>query len=81
LAQQADALLQAARALAAPPLPASSADSSWLATGITASLATDIYQSLIERWHIRRRFPQPDWSPLSEGSSGRKNKDGRPRRL
>jgi hypothetical protein len=62
LAPQADALLQAARALAAPPLPASSAHSSWQATGITASLATEIYQSLIQRWHIRRRFPQPDWS-------------------
>jgi hypothetical protein len=62
LAPQADALLQAARAWAAPPLPAFSADASWQATGITAPLATEIYQSLIERWHIRRRFPQPDWS-------------------
>jgi hypothetical protein len=61
LAPRAEALLQSARALAAPPPPASSACSS-LAAGITASLATEIYQGLIERWHIRERFPQPDWS-------------------
>lgn len=63
LAPRAEALLQSARALASPPLPASSACSSWLdAAGVTASLATEIYQGLIERWHIRERFPQPDWS-------------------
>jgi hypothetical protein len=63
LAPRAEALLQSARALAAPPLPASSACSSLKdATGVTASLATEIYQGLIERWHIRERFPQPDWS-------------------
>jgi len=63
LAPRAEALLQSARALASPPLPASSACSSWQdAAGVTASLATEIYQGLIERWHIRERFPQPDWS-------------------
>ena len=63
LAPRAEALLQSARALAAPPPPASSACSSLKdAAGITASLATEIYQGLIERWHIRERFPQPDWS-------------------
>ena len=63
LAPRAEVLLQSARALASPPLPASSACSSWQdAAGVTASLATEIYQGLIERWHIRERFPQPDWS-------------------
>lgn len=63
LAPRAEALLQSARALASPPLPTSSACSSWQdAAGVTASLATEIYQGLIERWHIRERFPQPDWS-------------------
>ena len=63
LAPRAEALLQSARALASPPLPASSACSSWQdAAGVTASLATEIYQGLIQRWHIRERFPQPDWS-------------------
>jgi RepB DNA-primase from phage plasmid len=48
LAPRAEALLQSARALASPPLPASSACSSWQdAAGVTASLATEIYQGLI----------------------------------
>jgi hypothetical protein len=48
LAPRAEALLQSARALASPPLPASSACSSWqAAAGVTASLATEIYQGLI----------------------------------
>jgi hypothetical protein len=51
----------------ASPVPAalvSSADSSLPndAPAITASLATAIYQGCLERWHIRNRFPQPDWS-------------------
>ena len=65
LAPRAEALLQSARALASPPLPASasSAHSSLQdAAGITASLATEIYQGLMQRWHVRERFPQPDWS-------------------
>lgn len=65
LAPQAEALLHSARALASPLLPtlASSAHSSLRDdAGITASLATEIFQNLIERWHIRERFPQPDWS-------------------
>ena len=66
LAPQAEALLQSARALASP-LPAalvSSAHSTLSndAAGITPSLATGIYQGCLERWHIRKRFPQPDWS-------------------
>jgi RepB DNA-primase from phage plasmid len=66
LAPQADVLLQSARALASP-LPAAlvSSASPTLpndAPGINASLATGIYQGCLERWHIRHRFPQPDWS-------------------
>jgi len=66
LAPQAEALLQSARALASPPPAAlvSSANSTWAndAPGITASLATGIYQGCLERWHIHKRFSQPDWS-------------------
>jgi len=29
---------------------------------IAASMAMEIYRTCMERWHIRRRFPQPDWS-------------------
>jgi hypothetical protein len=66
LAPQAEALLQSAQALGSP-LPAalvSSAHSTLPndAPGITPSLATGIYQGCLERWHIRKRFPQPDWS-------------------
>jgi len=66
LAPQAEALLQSARALASPiPAALVSSASSTLpndAPGINASLATGIYQGCLERWHIRHRFPQPDWS-------------------
>ena len=66
LAPRAEALLLSARALASsPPALASSANSTLqdsVPAGITASLATEIYQGFMERWHIRERFPQPDWS-------------------
>src|SRR5436309_4826920 len=66
LAPRAEALLLSARALASsPPALASSANSTLqdsAPAGITASLATEIYQGFMERWHIRERFPQPDWS-------------------
>jgi RepB DNA-primase from phage plasmid len=66
LAPQAEALLQSARALASPS-PALTFHTtamfhdSVLAT-IAASVATELYQACMERWHIRQRFPQPDWS-------------------
>ncbi len=67
LAPQADALLDSVRAMLPaardtrpaaprlrqpPPTPAS----------VTAAEATTIYRGCMERWHIRERFPQPDWS-------------------
>ena len=66
LAPQAEALLQSARALASPPPTltchtAATFHDSVPAT-IAASVATELYQACMERWHIRQRFPQPDWS-------------------
>jgi hypothetical protein len=29
---------------------------------IAASVATEFYQACVQRWRIRQRFPQPDWS-------------------
>ena len=63
LAPQAEALLQSARASASPALLSRStaAFDSAPAT-IAASVATQLYQACMERWHIPQRFPQPDWS-------------------
>ena len=66
VAPQAEALLQSARALASPPpaLPSHTTatfhDS--VPATIAASVAAELYQACMERWHIRQRFPQPDWS-------------------
>jgi len=66
VAPQAEALLQSARAMASPP-PAltfhttATFPDSGPAT-ITASVAAELYQACMARWHIRQRFPQPDWS-------------------
>ncbi len=66
LAPQAEALLRSARALAsASPAPDSNVHSTFenpVSAIIAASVATEIYQACMERWHIRQRFPQPDWS-------------------
>ena len=66
LAPQAEALLLAARALASPHSSlASHASSTWENSApatIAASVATEIYPACMERWHIRQRFPHPDWS-------------------
>lgn len=65
LAPQAEALLQSARALASPT-PAltshSTATFDSVPATIAAPVATELYQACMERWHIRQRFPQPDWS-------------------
>jgi hypothetical protein len=29
---------------------------------VSAAEAVTIYRSCMQRWHIRERFPQPDWS-------------------
>jgi hypothetical protein len=66
LVPQAEDLLRSARALAStPPALTSHAASATFETtlpAITASLAAKLYQACMDRWHIRQRFPQPDWS-------------------
>ena len=66
LAPRAEALLLSARALASPPPALASNTNSSLQgaapIGIAVSVATEIYQGCMQRWHIRERFPQPDWS-------------------
>lgn len=68
VAPQAETLLHAARALASPP-PALSFDTTAtfhdsVPATMAASAAIELYQTCMERWHIRQRFPQPDWSIL-----------------
>lgn len=66
VAPQAEALLQSARALASPSPALTShttvAFHDSVPATIAASVATELYQACTERWHIRQRFPQPDWS-------------------
>jgi hypothetical protein len=66
VAPQAEALLQAARALASPPPACTSYATATfqdsVPAAIAASVATELYQACLERWHLRQRFPQPDWS-------------------
>jgi len=63
LAPQAEALLQWARASASPALRScSTAAFDSVPATIAASVATQLYQACMERWHIPQRFPQPDWS-------------------
>jgi hypothetical protein len=66
LAPQAEALLRSARALAStPPALTSHAGAIFetaVPAAIAASVATELYGACMERWHIRQRFPQPDWS-------------------
>jgi hypothetical protein len=71
LARRADSLLQAAAEQTAPPahgsLPGVRSDGTAAMHGsnpvaIPAEQASQIYQVWMRRWHIARRFPQPDWS-------------------
>lgn len=66
LAPRAEALLDAARAWLSPSRGSASSAHSTSAdaapAGIGALAATAIYRDCLERWHIRERFPQPDWS-------------------
>ena len=71
LARRADSLLRAAAGQTAPPahgtLPGVLFDGSAAMHGsgpvaIPAEQASQIYQTWMRRWHIPRRFPQPDWS-------------------
>jgi hypothetical protein len=66
LAPQAEALLRSARAWASLPPPlaphANATFENSVPAAFAASVATELYQACIERWHIRQRFPHPDWS-------------------
>jgi len=66
VAPQTEALLQSARALAAPPpaltFPTTATFPDSVPTTIAASVSAELYQACMERWRIRQRFPQPDWS-------------------
>lgn len=66
LAPQSEALLQSARALASPPPALTSHTTAmfhdWVPATMAASVATEFYQACMQRWRIRQRFPQPDWS-------------------
>lgn len=65
LAPQAEALLQSARESGSSP-PALAAGIHWSVPDavptIAAAEAIEIYQACLNRWCIRERFPQPDWS-------------------
>lgn len=66
LAPHAEALLRSARAWAWPALSLTAHANSTLQPSapvvIAASVAMEIYEDCVERWHIRDRFPHPDWS-------------------
>lgn len=65
LAPQAEALLRSARESAASPPPPVSAPHTSVPDAvatIAAAEAVEIYQACLERWRVRERFPQPDWS-------------------
>jgi hypothetical protein len=64
LAPQAAALLRSVRAMAPPAccIGQETTDTAWAPTSVTALEAHAIYRGCIQRWHIRQRFPQPDWS-------------------
>lgn len=65
VAPQAEVLLRSAREWTArpPAIPeATTTSESSVPALIAASIATELYQACMQRWRIRQRFPQPDWS-------------------
>lgn len=74
LAPTADAFLHSVRAFATPPwLPVPGADAALRSSthavfqeaarsSVAAAEANRIYRDCMQRWRIRERFPQPDWS-------------------
>ena len=68
LAPQAEALLHSVRTMIQPQLslaanPASSPSPiGERASSPNLAEAPDLYQDCVWRWHIRQRFPRPDWS-------------------
>jgi hypothetical protein len=61
-APDAEALLRSARAWAAPPPALASTLPEAAPVTMAPSVAAEIYRNCMQRWHIRDRFPQPDWS-------------------
>jgi len=70
-ARRADALLQAAKAVARRQPPATRRSAAGCSSAIdrlapcpssASSRATGIYRDCMEGWHITQRFAQPDWS-------------------
>ena len=63
LAPHAQTLLRSARARVSPRPPlAAHANLTLQDSAPAASAAIEIYQDCMESWHIRDRFPHPDWS-------------------
>jgi hypothetical protein len=63
VAPAAEALLRYAHASMSPhPAYAGSTPPDPAPAAIPTSLAAEIYRDCMTRWHIRDRFPQPDWS-------------------
>jgi hypothetical protein len=71
LASRAERLLHTARDQATSGAPTAYTDIQSISattcqpmspTGLSGAQATAIYQGWMRRWHIARRFPQPDWS-------------------
>jgi hypothetical protein len=63
LAPRGESLLESIRQ--SIPSPASPFPIDWTTTDSGPASAADavaIYQTCMQRWHIRQRFPQPDWS-------------------
>jgi hypothetical protein len=63
LAPRGESLLESVRRSIQPPAPPFPIG--WTTTDpgpASAAEAVTIYQSCMQRWHIRERFPQPDWS-------------------
>jgi hypothetical protein len=63
LAPRGESLLESVRRSIQPPAPPFPIDWTTADPGpASAAEAVTIYQSCMQRWHIRERFPQPDWS-------------------
>ena len=62
LAPQAQALLRSARAWASSHQFPNTTLQPSAPVALAASVAMEIYQDCMQRWHIPDRFPHPDWS-------------------
>jgi hypothetical protein len=66
VAPQAETLLRSARESTSrtPAIPShdTAASETSVPATIAASIAIELYQACMQRWRIRQRFPQPDWS-------------------